>query len=240
MILSGTLIGFISVGAIFLASLLMVYLDRKEKANGTGSRFFSRAALFLFIAAFIGGVTVTLLGGIQPRTDAPRAMGNRGAPSSDLGGPASPASPNRGEPTPSLGEPNQEEVHQLEEKVKKEPHDTASRERLAHLYLQASNYEKVFELTHEVLQIKPDSTESRVHMAMVLFSMQEVNEAIAQIDQALTKEPNNLEALAFKGMIQLNGQNDPKEAKKTWQKYLKKAKEGDVGWGMVNALIAGL
>ncbi|MBI2982322.1 MAG: tetratricopeptide repeat protein [Deltaproteobacteria bacterium] len=193
MILSGTLIGFISVGAIFLASLLMVYLDKKEKAKGTGSRFFSRAALVLFIVAFIGGVTVTLLGGIQPRTDEPRAMGNRGTPSSDL------------------GEPDQEEVHQLEEKAKKDPHDTTSRERLAHLYLQASNYEKVFELTHEVLQVKPDSTESRVHMGMVLFAMREADEALAQIDQALD-----------------------------WQKYLKKAKEGDVGGGMVNALIAGL
>ncbi|MBI2082148.1 MAG: hypothetical protein HYT76_01130 [Deltaproteobacteria bacterium] len=225
MILSGTLIGFICVVALFMASLLMAYLDKKEKAKGntTQARFFSRVALTLFFLAFVSGVTVTLLGGIKPRVDDPHPqMGRNRTASQGLSGDA------------------QGEAKKLQEKIKNAPQDTISRERLAHLYLQSGDYEKVFQLTHEVLQVKPESVESRVHMGMVLFSMQEVDSAIAQIDQALAKDPQNLEGLAFKGLIQLNGQNKPEEAKKTWQKYLKKAKEGDVGWGMVNALMGTL
>lgn len=225
MILSGTLIGFICVGALFLASLLMAWLDKKEKAKGNPlqARFFSRVALALFFLAFVSGVTVTLLSGTKPRVDPPHPQMGRGRPAS-----------------PELSGEARQEAKGLEEKIKNDPQDTASRERLAHLYLQASDYEKVFQLTHEVLQVKPESVESHIHMGMVLFAMQETESAIAQIDQALTTDPQNLEGLAFKGLIQLNGLNKPEEAKKTWQKYLKKAKAGDVGWGMVNALIGTL
>lgn len=66
---SGTLIGFVSVGALLLASIFLAILDRMEKGNPEKSKFLSRMAIGLFVAAFLGGAVVTLLGGIRPRTE---------------------------------------------------------------------------------------------------------------------------------------------------------------------------
>ena len=59
MIISGTLLGFVSVTALFLASLVLAYLDWKEKSKGNveKAKLLSKAALALFLAAFIGGVS---------------------------------------------------------------------------------------------------------------------------------------------------------------------------------------
>ena len=197
--LTGTMIGFIAVGALLAASILL-------------AKFLSRTALALFIAAFVGGVVMTLVGGVQKRDD-----GN-----------------------PIMGQFDEKEFEDLKKKVEADPRDVKSRERLGHLYLQMQEYENVFKTAHEVLQIDPESVESRVHIGMVLFVMNQTEEAMAQFDQVLQKEPNYLEALAFKGMVELQGENDPRAARKTWGEYLKRAKPGDPGWGMVQVMMSPL
>ena len=69
--LSGTVLGFICVLALFACSLILAYLDKKEKAKGNNekARLLSRTALGLFLAAFVGGVVMTLFAGVQPRND---------------------------------------------------------------------------------------------------------------------------------------------------------------------------
>ncbi len=167
MILSGTTIGFICVLALLAASILLACLDRKEKGKG-------KWALWLFIAAFVGGVAVTLLRGVSPREEQGRTIGS-----------FDPA-----------------EFKRLQEKVEKDPRDVKSRERLGHLYLQQQDFENVFRMAHEALQINPKAVESRTHMGMVFFAMQQVDRALEQFDQVLKIEPNNAEALLFKGMVQ--------------------------------------
>ena len=133
-----------------------------------------------------------------------------------------------------------EELKKLQEAIAKNPQDVVSLERLGHLYLKMQDYQNVFDLAHKALQLNPQAVESRVHMGMVLFTMGEVDSALQQLDQALSIKPNDLEALSFKGMVQLQGKNDPEAARKSWNEYLKIAKPGDPGWGMVQMFLSTL
>lgn len=218
--LSGILVGFICVAALLAAAILLAVLDRAAKNRGPAekSRLLSRLALGFFLAAFLGGVTVTLLSGVQSRQEG-RVM--TGKPLSGQG--------SQGGSMASIGQVDEKEIEGLEEKIKRDPNDTASRERLGHLYLQKQDFEKVFELAHETLKINPKSPESLAHMGMILFAMQELDQAIAQFDKALKYDPKNLEALLFKGIVQFQGKQDLKGAKETLERFMKIAKPGDTG-----------
>ena len=219
MILSGTLIGLICVFALLMAAVVLALLSRNKEKKG--APFLSKMALILFLVAFVLGVVVTLVGGIQPRQEAgmPMAQAPMAGGTSDV---------------------DSEELKKLQEAIAKNPQDVVSLERLGHLYLKMQDYQNVFDLAHKALQLNPQATESRVPMGMVLFTIGEVDSALQQLDQALSIKPNDLEALSFKGMVQLQGKNDPEAARKSWNEYLKIAKPGDPGWGMVQMFLSTL
>lgn len=212
----GTLIGFVCVGALFAASLFLAILDRKEKGKGNleKSRFLSKITLALFLAAFVGGVIITLMAGTRPRE-----TGEGMAPMS------------------AIGTIDEAEFKALTEKVEKDPNDVKSRERLGHLYLQMQDFENVFRLAHEAIQVDPQSAESRVHMGMVLNAMGEAESAMQQFDLALASDPKNTEALLFKGIVQFQGMNDLQGAKKTWNSFMQYSKEDDPGRARVTAFL---
>lgn len=230
--LSGTTLGFICVGALLSAAILLAVLDRREKGKGNveRSRFLARMALGLFLAAFLGGVAVTLVGGVRPREEGQVMTGRpMGGPMAEGGMPTGPMA--------SIGKIDEAEFQKLMDKVNSDPKDVASRERLGHLYLQQQDFENVFRMAHEALQVNPKSVESRVHMAMVLFSMGDLDQALAQFDQALQIEPKNLEALLFKGIVQFQGKDDLKGAKETWDRFMKIAKPSDNGYDRVQMFL---
>lgn len=211
--LSGATLGYIGVGALLIASLIMAMGSKKHP-------HLSRIALFLFLTAFVGGVVVTLFGAIGPREE---TMGNAmtEVPGDNIGIESSPAL--------AIGNFDEKELKRLEQQVQKDPKDVASRERLGHLYLQLQNFEKAFQMAHEAIQLHPQSAESRVHLGMVLFAMQDSARAMDQMNQALAINPNLTEALLFKGIVELQGMGDPKAARKTWEEFLRIAPANDPG-----------
>lgn len=237
MILSGTTLSFIGVFALLAAALLLAYLDKREKGKGNvqQSRFLSRMALALFLLAFVGGVVATLLNGIKPREESPAMQGMMGNPNTGEGegGGMPPMAGGMG----GIGKIDEAEVKRLQEKAANDPKDVTSRERLGHIYLQQQDFENVFRLAHEALQINPKSVESKVHMGMVLFAMQEMDQALAQFDQALSIDPKNLEALLFQGIVRFQGKEDLKGSKESWQKYLKLAPPNDKNRGRVKMFL---
>lgn len=174
------MLGLVGVFALLCAALTLALLDRRQH-----SPFLSRMALILFLCAFVGGVLVTLIGGIKPRNN------------------QIPMGPSAGKTGPmgSIGSINEGELKTLQEKVAQNPRDIRSRERLGHIYLQQQDFENVFRMAHEALQINPKSVESLVHMGMVLFAMQDPTAALQQFDKALAIDPKNQEAIRFKGMV---------------------------------------
>ncbi|MBI4411478.1 MAG: tetratricopeptide repeat protein [Deltaproteobacteria bacterium] len=225
----GTLIGFVCVIALLAASIFLAILDRKEKGKGNleKARFLSKMALGLFLVAFVGGVVVTLSAGIRPREEGKTISGKM------VRGGGMPG----GMPTAAIGNVDEKEVAALEEKAANDPNDVKSRERLGHLYLQMQDFENVFRMAHEAIQVDPNSAESRAHMGMVLNAMGEAESAMNQFDQALAIDPKNTEALLFKGIVQFQGIGDLEGAKKTWDQFMKEAKPDDPGRARVTAFL---
>ncbi len=216
MILSGTVIGFICVFALLVASILLASLDMKErkKGNSERARFLSRLALILFVLSFLGGVGVTLTRGVRTRAGSESATGH------PMGNPMGSA---------SIGKVDEDEVKHLQEKVAADAKDVKSRERLGHLYLQMQDFENVFQMAHEALKMDPRSAESLAHMGMVFFAMQQLDQALELLDAALKINPENTEALLFKGIVQFQGKNDLKGAQSTWGKFMKVSSPSDPG-----------
>ncbi len=216
MTLTGTIIGFICVVALLLASLLIAFLDKKEKSKGNleKGRFLSRTALILFLGAFVGGAIVTLMHGVKPREER-QVMTGRGMMGAG--------------PMVKIGEVDPKEIQTLQEKITKNPRDVKSRERLGHIYLQQQDFENVFKMSHDALEINPRSAESRVHLGMVLFAIQEHDKAIEQFDTAISIDPTLTESYLFKGIVLFQGKQDLKGAKKTWEQFMKVAKPADTG-----------
>lgn len=210
---SGTIVGYVCVVALLGAAVFVALLDRKEKGPAVHSRFLSRLAVGLFLVAFVGGVVVTLRSGVQPR-EATQGAGN------------------------TIGTVDGRELQQLQATVAANPNDVKARERLGHLYLQQQDFEQVFQMAHEALQINPRSVESRAHMGMVLFSMQKLDEALQQFDRALAIDPKHLETLLFKGIVQFQGLHDLQGAKATWERFIHIATPSDTGYDRVQAFLS--
>lgn len=241
MTFSGTTLGFIAVAALLGAAIVLAVLDRREKQRGRAekARALSQLSLGLFLVAFIGGVVLTLLGGITPR---PEMTGGMGQSSPKAGGMSAEGLPPGHPPIgagggAAIGTVNPEEVAKLEARVAEHPKDVQALDRLGHLYLQQRNFEKVFETAHTALQADPEQHESRVHLAMALFASGQADQAMPQFDRVLAKDPKHLEALLFKGMVQMQGQQDPQAARATWEQYLKYANPTDDGYARVQAFM---
>ncbi|GEM_PF-2724651 len=216
MLFSGTAVGFVCVIALLMAAIFAAILERKEKSRGNAqkSRFLSRAALVLFLLAFVGGVAVTLTSGVRPRE------GEQGMMKKPMSG--------GGSKTGSIGRVDEGEMEALQKRIDANPKDVAALERLGHLALQLQDYELVFNLAHQALQVNPKSAESLTHMGMTFSAMQQPDKALQEFDAALKIDPKFPEALLFKGIVQFQSQ-DWKGAQETWNQYLKFAKPNDPG-----------
>jgi len=239
--LSGTSVGFICVFALLMAAVFAAVLDRKEKSKGNAAKakFLSRAALILFIAAFVGGVGVTLIGGIQPREHGQsmtgKPMGNAG-PAAAMSGEGETPPMAAGGPMTSIGKVDEKEIAELKDRLDKNPKDVAALERMGHIALQLQDFESVFKLAHQALLVNPKSAESLAHMGMVYFAMQKKDEALQQFDLALKANPKLTEALLFKGIVQFQS-DDWKGAKATWDQFMKVAKTDDPGMARVQMFL---
>ncbi|MBF0491169.1 MAG: hypothetical protein HQM15_00120 [Deltaproteobacteria bacterium] len=219
MTLSGTLVGFICALALLMAAIFAAILERKEKAQGNTqkSRFLSRTALVLFLAAFVAGVAVSLVGGVRPRE------GDEGMMKKPMSG-----SGPGGSTKASIGKVDEKEMEALKKRIDKNPKDIAALNRLGHLALQNQDYEMVFNLAEQALQIDPKNSEALTHMGMSDSAMQEKEKALQEFDAALKSNPKFPEALLFKGIVQFQNQ-DWKGAKETWDQFMKFSNLNDPG-----------
>ena len=85
----------------------------------------------------------------------------------------------------------------------------------AHLYKQAASY------YDRAVAVKPSDVAIRTKLAASLFRMGDIDNAIAQLNQALTYDPKDANSLFNLGLIQWQGKLDGKSAMATWQKLLK-------------------
>jgi Tfp pilus assembly protein PilF len=80
-------------------------------------------------------------------------------------------------------------------------------------------WEEALPYVEKGVQLSPDYTDAKVRLAEVYFNLKKYPEAIEISNQALTKEPNNISALQFRGSA-LGASGQPAQAMVDFQKIL--------------------
>lgn len=109
----------------------------------------------------------------------------------------------------------------LLEKLKSSPRDTALLTQVAALYHTTHRFNEAAGYYKQAIDIDPTNVPVRTKLAASLYRGGDVEGAIAQLNQALTYQPKDANALFNLGMIKLQGKGDSKGAVATWRQLLK-------------------
>ena len=109
----------------------------------------------------------------------------------------------------------------LLEKLKNSPNDSATLMQVGALYYTTGQFKEASAYYERALQVEPANVGNRVKLATSLFRDGDADGAIAQLNQALTYDPKNANALFDLGMVKLQGKQDNKGALAAWHQLLK-------------------
>jgi len=109
----------------------------------------------------------------------------------------------------------------LMEKLKSNPNDSATLMQVGALFYTTGQYKEASAYYERALQTEPANVANRVKLATSLFRGGDADGAIAQLNQALTYDPKDANALFDLGMMKLQGKQDSKGALAAWHKLLK-------------------
>lgn len=109
----------------------------------------------------------------------------------------------------------------LLEKLKNDPNNSTVLMQLGAFYYTLHEFKEASSYYDRALQLEPRNVAFRVKLATSLYGDGDVNGAIAQLNQALSYDPKDANALFDLGMIRLKGKQDGKGALAAWQQLLK-------------------
>ena len=109
----------------------------------------------------------------------------------------------------------------LLEKLKSDPNNAALLMQVGAIYYTTHRFTEASAYYNKAVQIEPKNVAFRVKLATSLYGNGDVNGAIAQLNQALSYDPKDANALFDLGMIRLQGKQDGKGAVAAWQQLLK-------------------
>ncbi len=102
----------------------------------------------------------------------------------------------------------------------------AARLDLAQRYLEAGDAKSAVAQYLAVLELAPRNAEAQANLGFVLFQAGRAEDGLRIVEQALAADPNNPEALYFKGVILLRGLHRPADATVAFRAYLDAAPFG--------------
>lgn len=144
-------------------------------------------------------------------------------PAANAGPTSSPVSAMGGGQMPSLGEMKQmadKQAAPLLEKLKGNPNSSALLIQIGAIYHSTHQFREAAAYYGKAVQIDPGNVAARTKLASSLFRSGDVDGAIAQLNQALSYDPKDANALFDLGMIKLQGKKDGKGALAAWQQLL--------------------
>jgi cytochrome c-type biogenesis protein CcmH/NrfG len=109
----------------------------------------------------------------------------------------------------------------LMEKLKSNPNDSASLMKVGAIYYTTGQFKQASAYYEKALQTEPANVANRVKLATSLYRDGDADGAIAQLNQALTYDPKDANALFDLGMMKLQGKQDSKGALAAWRQLLK-------------------
>lgn len=125
---------------------------------------------------------------------------------------------------PSLEEMKQmsdKQAAPLLEKLKSDPTNSALLAQAGAIYHTTHQFKAAAAYYGKAVQIDPGNVALRTKLASSLYRDGDVDDAIAQLNEALSYDPKDANALFDLGMIKLQGKQDGKGALAAWQRLLK-------------------
>ena len=109
----------------------------------------------------------------------------------------------------------------LLERLKSDPNNSALLIQVGGIYHTTHQFKQAAEYYDKALQVDPKNVAIRTKLASSMFRMGDADGAIAQLNQALSYDPKDANALFDLGVVKLNGKRDSKGALAAWQRLLK-------------------
>jgi tetratricopeptide (TPR) repeat protein len=125
---------------------------------------------------------------------------------------------------PSLQEMKQmadKQAAPLLEKLKSDPNNGALLVQVGGIYHSTHQFAEAVAYYGKAVQVEPKNVDYRTKLAISIYRGGDADGAIAQLNQTLSIDPKNANALFNLGMIRLQGKQDGKGALAAWQMLLK-------------------
>jgi cytochrome c-type biogenesis protein CcmH/NrfG len=100
------------------------------------------------------------------------------------------------------------------------PNDLNTMVRLGNLYYDQGRFRDASDWYGRALERDPKNVGVRTDRGTSLWSLGQADAAIAEFQKSLEIEPSHPQTLYNLGVVQLNGKNNPQEARKAWEKLL--------------------
>jgi len=109
-----------------------------------------------------------------------------------------------------------EQIQADKKKIEQDPNDARALVSLADANFMIQRFEKSQEYYERALKSDPKNINARLSLSNCYIFMQKPDEAIHQLDQILSMQKDDPEALYNKGLILLQSKRDPGGAKQVW------------------------
>jgi len=112
-------------------------------------------------------------------------------------------------------------VAPLLEKQKSDPNNAGLLNQIAGTYDATHQFKQAAEYFRKSLKLNPDDNSVRTALASDLYYSGDAENALAELQKVLKKDPKDVDALFNLGMIRFKGKNDAAGAVAAWQQLLK-------------------
>jgi cytochrome c-type biogenesis protein CcmH/NrfG len=114
-----------------------------------------------------------------------------------------------------------EEIAEYRRRADENPKDLEALVALGNANLMLRRYDHAKDWYERALQVDPKQHDTRMNLAIALRYLQKPDDAIAQLNQVLAKEPKNAAALYNMGIILLEDKHDQTAAIAKWDALMK-------------------
>jgi cytochrome c-type biogenesis protein CcmH/NrfG len=120
-----------------------------------------------------------------------------------------------------------EKIEDLKETVREDPKDLAAWLKLGDIYFDYNRYREAIGAYARYLSIKPEDSDTRTKMGMMLRSLEDFDGAIEAFKKAAQLNPGHAESRFQLGALFLEEKKDVNGAITAWEDYLKVAPKGE-------------
>jgi len=113
-----------------------------------------------------------------------------------------------------------EKIEDLKETVREDPKNLAAWLKLGDIYFDYNRYREAIEAYSHYLSIKPEDSDIRTKMGMMLRGLEDFDGAIEAFRKAAQMNPRHAESRFQLGALFLQEKKDVKGAITTWENYL--------------------